>query len=121
MQAVVSSQALVPTQQSAPHAVASWHGVVVPLTLPSTQSTQVPSVGQDWEGMLEGMSLGVDDGASLGMTDGVMLGDADGMLEGISLGDAEGELEGISLGVDDGTDDGAELGASIDAPALQVT
>ena len=97
MQAVVSSQALVPTQQSAPHAVASWHGVVVPLTLPSTQSTQVPSVGQDWEGMLEGM------------------------LEGISLGDAEGELEGISLGVDDGTDDGAELGASIDAPALQVT
>ena len=99
MQAVVDLQASVPTQHWPLHAVLSLHGVVVPLTLPSTQSIQVPSVGQ----------VGVDDGTLEGPFDGMLLGDADGRDDRRVLGDTDGMLdgavEGDALGIEEGASD----------------
>ena len=96
-----------PTQQSSPHAEA--HEVDESLlSLPFKQSTQLPSSGQNADG--------VDDGALEGPFDGTLLGDSDGgrdvvgWAEGVDDGTFEGPFDGMLLGDADGRDDGRMLG-----------
>jgi len=50
----------------------------------------------------DGVSLGVDEGASLGPSDGDAVGVTGGVDEGVSLGLSDGDNEGVSLGSNDG-------------------